>query len=253
MTDQTPIKVDHSKRANRVFATTQWSLIVAAAKNDSKHSTKEALEELCGNYWYPLYAYVRRRGFSPDESSDLTQAFFTQLLEKNSIEHADRKRGRFRTFLLTSLKNFISNQWRSEKTQKRGGHLKKISLEITRGEEKYSLEPMDSTTPETLFARRWAMTLLATTFEKLEEEYNSSGKLTLFKKIKPYLVGANDKVPYREVSESLDMTENAIKVAVHRLRKRCGLILREEISQTVTSESEVDEELREMFVTLGSK
>lgn len=236
----------------RVFATTQWSLVVAAAKKDSQVDSGEALEQLCGNYWYPLYAYVRRRGFSADESSDLTQAFFAQLLEKNSIEHADPDRGKFRTFMLTSLKNFISNQWRSEQAQKRGGHLKKISLEIARGEEKYALEPVESVTPEKLFDRRWAMTLLTTTFDKLQTEYEKNNRQSLFEKIKPYLVGNNDKVPYKDVSDALGITENAVKVAVHRLRKRCGVLLREEIAQTVSSEEEIDEELRDMFATLGN-
>lgn len=250
MADETPQKA-RQPGENRVFATTQWSLVVAAAKNDSVAGSSEALEQLCQNYWYPLYAYVRRRGFSPDESADLTQAFFAQFLEKNSIEHADPDRGRFRTFLLTSLKNFIANQWRSEQALKRGGHLKKISLEISRGEEKYALEPVEMTTPETLFARRWAMTLLTTTFEKLEQEYLENGKLDLFEKIKPYLVGNHENVPYREVSQALGITENAVKVSVHRLRKRCGTLLRMEIAQTVSSEEEVDQELREMFSTLG--
>lgn len=241
---------DESK-PQRVFATTQWSLIVEAARNDSMQSTRDALSTMCERYWYPLYAYVRRRGFKPDECSDLTQAFFAQFLEKNSIEHADPKRGRFRTFLLSSLKNFITNQWRHDQTQKRGGHLKKFSLEINQGEERYQLEPADTTTPETLFDRRWALTLLATTFEKLENEYTTPEKKRLFERIRPYVVGGADKVPYREVSEELGMTENAIKVAVHRMRKRCGTILRAEIAGTVASEEEIDEELREMFKSLG--
>ncbi len=252
MTDEHSDKTKNPPGGNRVFATTQWSLVVAAAKNDSVSGSKEALEQLCENYWYPLYAYVRRRGFSPDESSDLTQAFFAQFLEKNSIEHADPERGKFRTFLLTSLKNFISNQWRSEQALKRGGHLKKISLEISRGEEKYALEPVDETTAEKLFDRRWAMTLLSAAFDKLQSEYAQNGKQELFDQIKPYLVGNNDNVPYRQVAESAGITENAVKVSVHRLRKRCGLLLREEIAQTVNSEDEVDEELREMSATLGN-
>ena len=253
MSDESIENASGKNSDQRVFATTQWSLVVAAAKNDSKAGSSEALEQLCENYWYPLYAYVRRRGFSADESNDLTQSFFAQLLEKNSIEHADPDRGKFRTFLLTSLKNFISNQWRSDQAQKRGGHLKKFSLEIARGEEKYAMEPVDSATPESLFDRRWAMTLLATTFEKLQEEYEKNNRAELFNKIKPYLVGNNDKVPYRDVSESLGITENAVKVAVHRLRKRCGVLLRDEIAQTVSTEEEIDEELRDMFATLGSE
>ena len=242
-----------NKPGQRVFATTQWSLVVAAANNDSSENSSEALEQLCQNYWYPLYAYVRRRGFSADESSDLTQAFFAQFLERNAIEHADPERGKFRTFLLTSLKNFIANQWRSDRAQKRGGHLQKISLEFARGEEQYALEPVDSVTPENLFDRKCALTLLSKTFDKLQEEYNRSNKSDLFDRIKTYLVGNQDKVPYREVSEELGITESAVKVAVHRMRKRCGLLLRNEIAQTVSSEEEVDQELREMYSTLGNK
>lgn len=225
--------------------------MVAAAGNRESPNSSEALEQLCQSYWYPLYAYIRRRGFSAEESGDLTQAFFAQFLERNAIEHADPERGKFRTFLLTSLKNFIANQWRSDQAQKRGGHLQKISLEIARGEEKYSLEPVETDTPERLFDRKWALTLLAQTFDKLKQEYDQSNKTELFERIKSYLVGNQDNVPYRQVSEELGITENAVKVAVHRMRKRCGFLLRNEIAQTVSSEEDVDQELREMYRTLG--
>lgn len=248
-----PRKPDpESDSPQRRFATTHWSLVVAAAGDKSGESSR-ALEELCQTYWYPLYAYLRRRGFPADECSDLTQAFFTQFLEKRSIEHADPDRGRFRTFLLTSLKNFIANQWRSEQAQKRGGHLQKLSLAFKSGEQQYALEPEDAETPESLFDRRWALTLLAATFRRLEEEYRANNKHDLYLRLKPYLVGDQARVPYRDVADEFGMTESAIKVAVHRLRKRCGVILRDEIAQTVSSESEIDEELREMFITLGSR
>ncbi|MEE2640771.1 MAG: sigma-70 family RNA polymerase sigma factor [Planctomycetota bacterium] len=247
-TDKTPASLPKE----RVFATTQWSLVVAASHPDSAEDSRLALETLCERYWYPLYAYVRRRGFQPEESSDLTQAFFASMLEKNTIEKADPNRGRFRTFLLTSLKNFISNHWRSHQAIKRGGQLKKISLDLARGEEQYALEPVDLATAENLYSRRWAMTLLATTLEKLRNEYSRNNRLEQFNRTQPYLVGDQEKVPYREVAETLGITENAVKVSVHRMRKRFGVLLREEISQTVSSEEAVEEELREMFQALGN-
>ena len=229
------------------FSTTQWSLIATAGDKSSAES-RDALASLCESYWYPLYAYVRRKGQQPAEAQDLTQAFFTELLEKDRLQLADQERGRFRSFLLASLNNFISNQWRDANAKKRGGGKQTLSFDVESGEDRYQREPSHDLTPEKIFERRWAMTLLDKTVQRLEQEYAQSDKRALFEQLKGHL-GQGGTSPYREIAETLGMHETAVKVAAHRMRKRCGQILREEISQTVAAE-EVDHELRQLFAAV---
>jgi RNA polymerase sigma factor (sigma-70 family) len=231
---------------HRRFATTHWSVVVTAGRGSSLES-RAALASLCEDYWYPLYAYVRRRGYQPAEAQDLTQGFLAQVIEQETIQAADQTRGRFRSFLLGSLNHYLAHQWRHDQTQKRGGLCHTLSLDLEDGERRYHLEPADPQTPEKIFERRWAMTLLDKAVESLRREYEQSGKLQIFDTLKIYLGGQDSSVPYREIAAQLGSTEGAVKVAVHRLRQRCRECLRREIAQTVASDQDIDEELRHLF------
>jgi RNA polymerase sigma factor (sigma-70 family) len=235
-----------ASRPPRRFATTRWSVVVAAGRTPSP-DTRQALAALCEAYWYPLYAFVRRKGHSVDDAQDLTQAFFAELLEKDRLRAADRERGRFRTFLLASLEHFLANQWRRAGAAKRGRGRPTISLDLERGESQYRLEPAHELTPEKLYERRWALTMLDNALSKLREEYAQREKLDLFDRLRGCLGGDKQRVPYAQLAADLDMTEAAIKVAVHRLRKRYRDILRAEIAETVDSPEEIDDELRDLF------
>ncbi len=213
-------------------------------------NSQVALAALCKNYWYPLYAYVRRRGYSPEDAQDLTQEFFAYLLEKNRLQTADKQRGKFRSFLLTSLQNFLARHWRQARAQKRGGGKFALSLDFSKGEERYQLEPAHDATPEKIFERRWALTLLDQVLSKLRDEFVAQGKLEQFDVLKDHLGGG--AAPYAELTEKLDMNEGAARVAVHRLRRRCRDLLRAEIAQTVDDETDVDDELRCLFATLSA-
>ena len=230
------------------FATTRWSLIAAIGETSSTES-RDALASLCEMYWYPLYAYVRRKGHQAAEAQDLTQAFFAELLEKDRFQAADQERGRFRSFLLASLNNFIANQWRRANAQKRGGGNTLLSIDVESGEARYRGEPSHEMTAERIFERRWAMTLLDQTMSRLSDEYVRSDKTGLFEELKGHL-GQGPAAPYREVAERLGMSETAVKVAAHRMRKRCGQILREEIFHTVNDPDAVDSELQQLFAAV---
>lgn len=230
------------------FATTRWSLIAAVGEASSVES-RDALASLCEAYWYPLYAYVRRKGHQVAEAQDLTQAFFAELLAKERLQLADRERGRFRSFLLASLNNFIANHWRQANAQKRGGGNTVLSIDVDSGEARYLREPSHELTAERIFERRWAIVLLEQTMSRLRGEYVRSDKSDLFEELKGHL-GQGVAAPYREVAERLGMNETAVKVAAHRMRKRCGQILREEISHTVSDPGAVDEELRQLFAAV---
>jgi RNA polymerase sigma-70 factor (ECF subfamily) len=235
---------DHQGSAR--FATTRWSVVVSAGGGHDSPQVREALGTLCQVYWYPLYAYVRRSGHSADDAQDLVQSFFTQLLEKNRLEVADPQRGKFRSFLLASLKHFLANEWRRAGAQKRGGQ-PPISLDLASGESRLALEPADELTPEKIYERRWAMTLLEQTLARLREEFAASGKLELFEQVKDYLGGDRGAVPYRQLAAELGMTEGALKVAIHRFRRRWRELMRDQIAHTVTRPEEVNEELRALF------
>jgi RNA polymerase sigma factor (sigma-70 family) len=228
------------------FRTTQWSVVLAAGRRSSPDA-RDALATLCQVYWYPLYAYVRRKGHSPNDAQDLTQDFFARLLEKNVAGKADRTRGRFRSFLLASLNHFLAKEWRRAGARKRGDGRVALSLDLAGGESRYILEPAHELTAEKIYERRWALTLLEQTLAKLHDEFAGDGKLELFEHLKPYLGGNESTVPYQQIAAALGKTEGAVKVAVHRLRRRCRELLLEQIAQTVSDPQEVDDELRDLF------
>jgi RNA polymerase sigma factor (sigma-70 family) len=233
-----------------VFATTHWSLVLSACDPQSPRSA-EALEKLCRANWYPLYAYVRRRGYSPEDAQDLTQEFFARLLEKNWVAQADQSRGRFRSFLLLVMKRFLAVEWHKAHTQKRAGGLRCVPLPLDTAETRYAREPADTATPEQAFEKQWALTLLETVLGQLRADYEQDGKGRLFEALKPCLLGSRESQPYAELAAALVMSEGAVKVAVHRLRERYRERLKAEIANTVASPADVDSELRHLFRVLG--
>ena len=233
-----------------VFATTHWSVVLAAAHGESI-GARDALSQICQSYWYPLYAYVRRRGHSPHDAQDLTQAFFLRLLERNWVDAADRERGRFRTFLLTAMSRFLSDEWDKLRAQKRGGGVVHVPVQLDTAETRYGHEPVARGTPEQEYERRWALTLLDTVLHRLRTEYERAGKAELFAGLNPSLVGGRESQPYAALASKLCMSEGAVKVAVHRLRKRYRLLLRAEIAQTMAETEDVDDELRHLFAVLA--
>ena len=232
-----------------VFVTTHWSVVVSAGQSDSTRA-QSALARLCETYWYPLYAYVRHRGYSPEDAQDLTQEFFARLLERNWVGSADREKGRFRAFLLTAMNHFLADEWDRVKAQKRGGGLYTLPLDVQTAESRFQLEPPDPLTPEKIYERRWAQTLLETVFEQLRQAYAAEGKGALFAELKASLVQARAALPYAELAARLKLSEGALRVAVHRLRQRYRELLRTEIAHTVTEPGEVEEELRYLFRVL---
>jgi RNA polymerase sigma factor (sigma-70 family) len=233
-----------------VFATTHWSVVLAAARSDTTRA-QAALARLCQTYWYPLYAYVRRRGYEAHDAQDLTQEFFARLLEHKWLAQADRERGRFRTFLLTAMSHFLANEWDKARAQKRGGAVQIVPLQLDSAETRYGQEPADPLTPEQCYDRRWALALLDEVLKELRQEHLAAGSLELFDTLKPCLVGDRQAQPYAALGASLGMTEGAVKVAVHRLRQRYRQLLRDEIAQTVASPEEVTEEMRHLFTVLA--
>jgi RNA polymerase sigma-70 factor (ECF subfamily) len=236
--------------SSRAFATTHWSVVLAAGEEGSP-TAQDALECLCRDYWYPIYAYVRRKGYGPEDAQDLTQQFFAQLIAKNQLRLADRGKGKFRTFLLAVLDYFIAREWSRAHRQKRGGQFSFISLDQLAPEERYRLEPADQSSPEKVFARKWALTVLSQTMSALEKECEASGKAAIFREVKGLLSGERPGGAYAGISERLGMAEGAARVAVHRLRQRYGELLREEIGKTVSETSEVDEELAYLMGVLS--
>ena len=234
---------------NASFATTHWSLIVAAAKSPSPQA-RAALEELCGSYWYAVYAFVRRRGEQVDDARDLTQEFFARLLEKDYLEAADRERGRFRTFLLTAVSHFLSNERERACAQKRGGGQTMLSLDFERGEERYQNEPVDHWTAEKIFDRRWALTLLDQAIALLKQDCTASGKGALFDQLKLFLTGDSGTPAYEQPAARLGMSPGAVKVAVHRLRQKYRETLRQLIAQTVAVEEDIESELHVLLAAL---
>jgi RNA polymerase sigma-70 factor (ECF subfamily) len=235
------------------FATTHWSVVVAA-RDRATPEAREAMTVLARTYWYPLYAFIRRQGHPADQAQDLTQEFFTRLLEKNALGLADQSRGRFRSFLLAACKNFLANEHDRVSTQKRGGGRTFVSIDFGDAESQYGLEPAHNLTPETLFERRWALALLQEVLRRLREEYAAKGKGSLFECLRHYLVAEPSAGPYVQAAASLGMSEGAVKVAVHRLRQRYREMLREAIAQTIdtTTPEEIEEEIRQLFRALGS-
>lgn len=233
------------------FRTTHWSLIVEAGRLGSREAG-EALAQLCQRYWYPLYAYVRRRVRDVSEAQDLTQEFFARLLEKNVLAAASRERGRFRSFLLAAMKNFLANEWDKAKAEKRGGGRAPLSLALDTAESRLNLEPAHDLTPEKLYERQWALTLLDLVVERLATECAAAGKERQFELLKSALTGDRAAIDYPAAAGSLGMTEEAVRQAAHRLRRRYREILRDELAQTVADPADVDDEVRALFTTLGS-
>lgn len=228
------------------FATTRWSVVLAAGDSRTVES-KEALSALCRAYWYPLYAFVRRQGRDADEAQDLTQEFFARFLEKNYLKGLRPDLGKFRSYLLASMKHFLANEWDRARAQKRGGGRAPVSLDLKDAEGRYLLEPAHEMTAEKVFERRWALTLLDQVLAHLREDFAKSGKEKLFDRLKVFLTADRDKVPHKELAAELDMSEGAVKVAVHRVRKRYRELLRAEIAQTVADPGEVEDDIRYLF------
>lgn len=232
------------------FVTTHWSVVVAAGRSDTPRA-RAALEQLCRHYWQPLYAYVRRVGHPPEESQDLTQEFFARLLERNTIARADPARGRFRSFLLASLKNFLAHEWEKARAQKRGGRVQVLPLEFDTAETRCAPEPANTDTPDKIFDRQWALSLLDVVLARLRADYADCGKDDLFLGLKETLTGGRSEIPYRDLGTRLGLSEGAVKVAAHRLRQRYRELLREEIANTVAGPAEAEEELRHLFAALS--
>jgi RNA polymerase sigma-70 factor (ECF subfamily) len=222
--------------------------VVSAGRNDTPHA-RNALEKLCRAYWFPIYAFVRRQGHGPHDAQDLTQEFFARVLEKNYFADADRAKGRFRSFLLASLKHFLANEWDKAKAQKRGGGQVMIPIDIKSAENSGGFEPADNA--EKIFERRWALTLLEQVLRRLRAEYVRDGKENLFEQLKPTLTEVSRSVRYAEIAARLGTSEGAVKVAVHRLRQRYREVLRAEIADTVASPGEVEDEIRNLFAALA--
>jgi RNA polymerase sigma factor (sigma-70 family) len=235
---------------DRAFVATRWSVVLRAGSSDTTRSV-DALSRLYQTYWYPLYAYVRGRGYGREDAEDLTQGFFARLLEKKWLVAADQEKGRFRSFLLIALKRFLADEWDKARAQKRGGGQTLLPLPFDSGETRFSLEPAGAGSPEQSFERRWALTLLEQVMKRLRQEYETEGNAALFAALTPCLVGDRAAFPYAEMGKNLSLSESAVKSAVHRLRQRYRKLLREEIAETVESAGEVEEELRHLFTVLG--
>jgi RNA polymerase sigma-70 factor (ECF subfamily) len=233
-----------------VFATTHWSVVLAAGEKDTPQAAA-ALEELCRIYWYPLYGFVRRQGHSPEDAEDLTQQFFCRLLEKDHFGKADRDRGKFRTFLLVSLKHFLTNEWKRAGRLKRGGDLTFLSFDAHEAEERYASEPIDDVTPVSAYERQWAVALVEQVFSILRAEYAATEKAHLFTALKVFIWGDAHSASYAEMGDQLHLTEGGVKVAVHRLRQRFREVLRAQVAQTVARPDDIDEELRHLIGVLG--
>jgi RNA polymerase sigma factor (sigma-70 family) len=224
--------------------------VLTASRTDTSRA-QEALSRLCEMYWYPLYAYVRRRGHPPEDAKDLTQEFFAQLLAHNWVARADRNKGRFRSFLLMAMSRFLANEWDKARAQKRGGQVRFVPLALDTAETRFGQEPADTATPEQAFEKQWALTLLEGVLQRLRAEYERDGKAALFESLKPCLIGQREGQPYAELAANLSMAVGAVRVAVCRLRERYRERLQEEIAHTVTSPAEVDAEVRHLFRVLA--
>jgi RNA polymerase sigma-70 factor (ECF subfamily) len=238
-----------SDQGRASFATTHWSLVEKAGHQSSAES-RRALESLCQSYWYPLYAYVRRRVSDRTEAEDLTQAFFTELIEKNYVGDATPERGRFRAFLLTALKHFLSKQWEKGRAKKRGGGRLPISLDFASADSRFTIEPASNLTAEQIYERQWAVALLDRAIGRLEQEFVKADKGDQFAKLKGFIIGDHEGTTYAEVAGELNMSVAAAKMAASRMRRRYRELIREEIAQTVSEPSEIDDEIQKLFAAL---
>jgi RNA polymerase sigma-70 factor (ECF subfamily) len=233
-----------------MFATTHWSVVISAGHQSSPNA-EEALEKLCRTYWYPLYAYVRRQGKSPEDAQDLTQAFFAWFLERSFLRQADRGRGRFRSFLMTSLNHFLAHERERAQALKRGGRQVHIPWDLAAAENRYHLEPSSDASPDKNFDQRWALALFHQALGRLRLEYANAGKHEMFEQLKTFLTNLAGDGGYEGVAARLGMAPGSIAVAVHRLRQRYGELVKEEIAHTVASPTEVQDELRYLIELIG--
>jgi RNA polymerase sigma factor (sigma-70 family) len=240
----------HTLPGSSQFPTTRWTLVVAAGDPNRKDA-RSALVDLCENYWYPLYAYLRRRGYSADEAQDLTQEFFVRVLEGRYLDRADPEKGRFRSFILTCLKFFVADEADRDRAQKRGGGAL-VPLEFSSGEERYQREPAHDETPERIFERRWALSVLDRVVERLRDEFVQHGRPEHFDRLKVFLLGQSE-APYAALACEMHTSEGALKVAIHRLRKRYRELFRQEIADTVADPAEIESELRFLAAVLSKK
>ncbi len=238
-------------RPAALFPATRWS-VVAEACDPGEPESAAALEELCRNYWMPLYVAVRRFGHSPEDAKDLTQGFFARLLEKDWLHAADREKGRFRTFLMVALKRYLANEWHRGQAAKRGGGRVHVPLDTKLAERLYGESGAHSLSPEQLFDKRWALTLIETALARMEREYHEAGRDGEFELLKPCLTAGRGEIDYRGLATALGLNEGAARVAVHRIRKRYRSLFREEIARTVRDETEVEEEMRALMQALGT-
>lgn len=228
------------------FATTQWTVVLAAGDRSAPQADV-ALEELCRTYWYPLYAYVRRQGQTKEDAEDLTQAFFARLLARNHLEGLNSEKGKFRAFLLASMKHFLANEWKRGQRLKRGGGAAVLSLDWTDADTRYQIDPEDRLSPDKLYDRAWAVTLLEQVIGRLRSENAEADKARVFEVLKPYLMIGKSAIPYAEAAAATGLNEGTVRVAVHRLRRRYRELLREEIAQTLSDPAQVEEEMRALF------
>jgi DNA-directed RNA polymerase specialized sigma24 family protein len=245
----TPASGDESSAkasSGDVFATTHWTVVLAAGRRSTPQADG-ALEELCRVYWYPLYAYVRRRGHTREDAEDLTQGFFARFLERNYLDGVSSNKGRFRAFLLAALKHYLSNERDRATRQKRGGREKALSLDWEDAETRYQIEPADRVSPDKLYDRAWAVMLLEKVIGRLRDESAAEGKTTLFECLKPFLMIGKGAIPHAKAAADLGLNEGAARVAVHRLRRRYRQLLRDEIAQTLSDPAAVEDELRALF------
>jgi RNA polymerase sigma-70 factor (ECF subfamily) len=243
-------EVEKAETQRGVFATTHWSVVLAAGEAESPPAA-EALEKLCRTYWQPLYVYVRRRGYGLEKAQDLTQSFFAHFLEKKSFSLADPARGRFRTFLLKSLQHFLTDDWKRAHRLKRGGGQVDIPWDIHTADDHYAAELAETMTPERAYEERWAMALLEQVLCLMREDYATAGKTRLFESLQEYLWGIEDSASYAQIAQILAMTEGAVRVAVHRLREQYRERLRTEVAHTVSNPNEVDDELRYLIQVIS--
>jgi DNA-directed RNA polymerase specialized sigma24 family protein len=232
------------------FQSTHWSIILRAGRTDDPDA-RDALAFLCQRYWYPLYVFVRKKGIGPERAEDVTQGFFARLIEKQALEQAAPSRGRFRSFLLASLQNFLANEWDRAAAQKRGGGRRLLPMDVAAGESKLRFEPSHDLTPEKIFDRAWAVQLLELVVGRLRKEFADKGKAALFDALQSFLAGKHADASYDRAGADLGLSAAAVRQAAHRLRKRYRELLRAEVAETVGEEGEIDDEIRGLFEALG--
>jgi len=235
----------------RWFATTHWTTVLAAASPDSRVA-QQALARLCQTYWYPLYAYARSQGHSPESAEDLTQGLFVRLLERKDLEHGERQKGRFRYFLLACFRHFIADEFDKAVARKRGGGQTLVSIDAQAAEQRFVLEPVDHCSPDKLFERRWALTVLDEALGRLAEEYRESRKDRVYRALEGFLTCDGKQASYAAIGRQLGLSESAVKSTLHRMRQRHRELIREEVAHTVSTAREIDEEVRHLIAVLSS-